>query len=126
MAGEVLTPPPIFNPIKLNKMENQQQQTEVFARICSVTGKGMWEGWVFNEGEFYAIDDMSAEKIALDLGYKDVNEAYNEGACYWTDWGEDEKENAQYIFINGLLYDYAGEDAPLEIYGTEYKPIFEV
>ena len=105
-------------------MKNQLQKTEVFARICSITGKGMWEGWVFNEGEFYAIDEMSAEKIAFNLGYKDVDDAYSEGACYWTDWAEDSEENAQYIQIGGIFYDYAGEDAPLEIYGTEYKPIF--
>ena len=94
-----------------------------YARICSVTGKGMWDGWVFGDGEFYAIDQESADKLARNLGYKDAQEAYNNGACYWTDWAEDSEENAQYIEIGGLLYDYAGEDAPHEIYGTEYKPI---
>ena len=106
----------------MNKQTTNKGQT--FARICSVTGQGMWDGWVFNEGEFYAIDEMSAEKVAADLGYKNLEDAYNENAAYWTDWSEDEKENAQYIFIDGLIYDYAGEDAPPEIYGTEYKPIF--
>jgi hypothetical protein len=96
---------------------------QTFARICSVTGQGMWEGWVFGEGEAYAIDLKSADKLATERGFKDMAEAYEEGVCYWTDWGEDEAENTQYIEINGVFYDYAGEDAPLEIYGTEYKPI---
>ena len=100
-----------------------KKQTETFARICSVTGLGMWQGWVFNDGEFYAADEKSANKIALDLGYKDIEEAYNNDACYWTDWAEDEQENAQYIQVDGHIYDYAGEDAPLEMYGTEYLPI---
>lgn len=104
-------------------MKQQANKGQIFARICSVTGQGMWEGWVLGDGEFYAIDQESADKLARNLGYKDAEEAYNYGECYWTDWAEDSEENAQYIEIGGLLYDYAGEDAPPEIYGTEYKPI---
>lgn len=81
-----------------------------FARICSVTGKGMWEGWVFDDGEFYAIDLQSADKKAQELGYKNMQEAYEEGACYWTDWAEDIEENTQYVLFNGVFYDYLGED----------------
>jgi len=99
------------------------KQIETFARICSVTGCGIWDGWVFNDGDFYAADEQSAEKMARILGYKDTQEAYDKNACYWTDWAEDEEENTQYIQIDGVFYDYAGEDAPVEIYGTEYKPI---
>lgn len=104
-------------------MKQQTNKGQIFARICSVTGQGMWQGWVFGDGEFYAIDEMSAQKVATDLGYTDLQDAYDDDAVYWTDWAEDSEENAQYIQIGGLLYDYAGEDAPPEIYGTEYKPI---
>ena len=79
---------------------------EIFARICSVTGKPMWEGWVFGDGEAYAIDGQSADILAKNMGFKDYAEAYEEGACYWTDWGEDMAENAQYIRIDGVIYDY--------------------
>lgn len=101
-------------------MKQQANKGQIFARICSVTGQGMWEGWVFNDGDEYAADEISANKLARAYGYKDVDDAYNEGACYFTEWGEGEEN---YIQIDGTFYDYAGEDAPQEIYGTEYKPI---
>jgi len=96
--------------------------TQLFARICSVTGRGMWDGWVFGDGEQYACDEMSANKIANELGYKDIEEAYEDDACYYTDWQDCDPE---YIEINGVFYDYAGEDANPEIYGTEYYPVLK-
>jgi hypothetical protein len=90
--------------------QQNTQQGIKYARICSITGQGMWQGWVFNEGNEYAKDEESANKLAQNLGYKDYKEAYEDGACYWTDWSEDEKENTQYIEINGIMHDYWGED----------------
>jgi len=79
---------------------------EIFARICSVTGKGMWEGWVFGDGEAYAIDEESANKLARERGFNDFEEAYNADVCYFTTWWEDKAEESQYIIINGVVYDY--------------------
>lgn len=79
---------------------------EIFARICSVTGKGMWEGWVFGDGEAYAIDEESANKLARERGFNDIEEAFNADVCYFTTWWEDKAEESQYIIINGVVYDY--------------------
>jgi hypothetical protein len=62
-----------------------------FARVCSVTGCGMNEGWVFEDGIQYAKEEKDAYKLARDYGYQSIQEAFDEGWCYWTAW-EDESE----------------------------------
>ena len=58
-----------------------------FARKCSVTGKGMNEGCVFNDGEMYASDKESAIKLAFDVyGFESLWDAYDNGMCYYTEW----------------------------------------
>ena len=80
---------------------------EKFARRCDITGRGMNEGYCFHDGECYAIDKESALIIAKRYGYQSLEEAYKDGAYYWTVW-EDE--------INADNYDcYYDED------GNEYE-----
>jgi hypothetical protein len=81
-----------------------KKQEKKYARVCSVTGRGMWAGWIFNDGQYYAIDEESANKIASELGYTDYEDAYNNDSCYYTDWHGCEPE---YIEIDGKIYDYA-------------------
>ena len=57
-----------------------------YARKCSITGRGMNRGWVFNDGEFYVKDDVLAHKHAVKLGYKDLIDSYNAKVSYWTTW----------------------------------------
>jgi hypothetical protein len=72
-----------------------------YARQCSVTNEGMNEGWCFGDGEEYAKYESDAIKMAKEWGYDSIDEAYNEDACYWTEW-EDE-DDYQYEEINGIL-----------------------
>jgi hypothetical protein len=74
---------------------------EKFARQCSVTGEGMNEGWVFGDGDKYAKYEHDAWGIASDYGYESIDDAYNDDACYWTEW-EDE-DDYQYQLIDGKL-----------------------
>jgi hypothetical protein len=74
---------------------------ETFAHVCSVTGRGMWEGHYFEDNGKYAYDQQAAEVIAEELGYRDYLEAYEEGAAYWTEWHEDEP---QFVEIAGKMY----------------------
>jgi hypothetical protein len=82
---------------------------EKFARMCSVTGEGMNEGYVFSDGEFYAKDEETAKVIALrefDMPLEDMwpSEEEMDDAdwdVYWTQW-EDE-DDYQYEMINGVL-----------------------
>jgi hypothetical protein len=77
---------------------------ETFARVCSVTGRGMWEGHYFEESDQYAYDQQIAEKIAGELGYRDYSEAYHDGTAYWTEWDGDEPE---FVEIAGKMYELA-------------------
>lgn len=61
---------------------------ERYARKCSVTGRGMNDGYVFGDGEQYAIDKESALVIAKKYGYDSLEEAYEDGAYYYTEWEE--------------------------------------
>lgn len=72
-----------------------------FARQCSITGEGMNEGWCFGDGQDYAKNESDAIKIAKQYGYDSLDDAYEDDACYWTEW-EDESDY-QYALVNGTL-----------------------
>lgn len=73
---------------------------EKFARKCSVTGKGMNDGYVFNDGEMYFYNE--SDLIVFLRGREDNNdlsddfllkEAYDNEEYYYTEWDEvDEDE----------------------------------
>jgi hypothetical protein len=64
-----------------------------FPRRCDVTGKGMWEGYCFGDGQDYAIDKAGATTLAMQYGYETLEEAFEDGAYYFTAWEElDEDE----------------------------------
>jgi len=60
-----------------------------FARVCSVTGCGMNEGWVVCDGVIYFSNEEDAIKWCTDNGYASIDEAYEDDAIYYTAW-EDE------------------------------------
>ena len=72
-----------------------------FARKCSVTGEGMNQGWIFGDGESYAQHEHDALKISMEIGYNSIQDAYDDDACYWTEW--EDKDDSQYELINGVL-----------------------
>lgn len=82
------------------------EEVDLYPRKCSVTGKGMAEGWVFDNGEKYAIDKKSATTIAKNYGYANYKEAYNDHICYWTEWDTDlnEDDNDEMWDADGNLY----------------------
>lgn len=83
-----------------------------FARRCDVTGRGMNEGYCFGDGEAYALDESDALKIAQQMGYASLNEAYDDGAYMYTDWYDDSDADD----ITNYVSDYEdGRDA-VEVY----------
>jgi hypothetical protein len=85
-----------------------------YAKQCSVTGEGMNEGYVYYDGEMY----FKYEKdFVLFLRYQNepiediwdlsdefiLNEAYELGEYYWTEW-EDENEY-EYYEENGKIFE---------------------
>lgn len=86
----------------ISLLKDEEIEVTRFARQCSVTEEGMNEGWVFGDGEKYAKYEHDALNIALDMGYRSINEAYEDYACYWTDWNDDESD-WQYQLVDGKL-----------------------
>lgn len=64
-----------------------------YARQCSVTGEGMNEGWVGNDGEVYFKYANDALQWCIDRGYRDIDDAYADDVIYWTDWTEWEEDD---------------------------------
>ena len=62
---------------------------ELFARKCTVTGKGFSNGFIV--GDDYAIDQKSADILAIQCGYASYLEAHqeDESFAYWTEWGDE-------------------------------------
>ena len=65
-----------------------------WARSCSITGEGMNEGWVGNDGEVYFKYGHDALQWCIDRGYRDIDDAYADGIIYWTDWTEWEDDDS--------------------------------
>jgi len=55
-------------------------------RICSITGEEMNEGWVAEDGELYFKYQKDAVAWCVSYGYKDLQEAFDDEAIYWTKW----------------------------------------
>jgi hypothetical protein len=79
-----------------------------YARQCSATLEGMNEGYCFGDGEYYAKHEADALKYAQSIGYKTLEEAYDDDAYYWTEW-EDE-DDFQYEVIDGKLVEIDSEE----------------
>lgn len=80
---------------------------EKFARKCDISGKGMNEGYCFNDGEFYCATEVEAKQHVESLGYnweeelKTINT--KDEWFYWTEWDSEETEEEWYN-SEGNLY----------------------
>lgn len=77
---------------------------EKYARINDFNGKGMNEGFCFNDGEYYCETELQAKKYVESLGLSWEEETLkfdteNEW-FYWTDWYDTETD--VYYDINGV------------------------
>ena len=85
---------------KKKKAEKKQMSNQkTFARKCDVTGEGMNEGYVFGGGTDYFKYEKDALAHAISLGYKDLQESYDDDAHYYTEWEEDR----DYKLVKGKL-----------------------
>lgn len=66
---------------------------ENYARQCSITGEGMNEGWVVNDGEMYFKYEDDANQWCIGQGYRDIDDAYTDDVCYYTEWEIEEEED---------------------------------
>ncbi len=70
-----------------------------FARVCDISGKGMNEGYCFNDGETYCATETEAKQYVESLGLnweqeKETVDSEDEW-FYWTEW-EDELNDEWY------------------------------
>ena len=59
-----------------------------YARECSITGEGMNEGWVGDDGCFYFKYEKDAKQWCISRGYRDIDDAYADDVIYYTEWDE--------------------------------------
>ena len=83
---------------------------EKYARKCDITGEGMSEGWVADNGVMYFANEEDALQWCVECGYKDIQEAYDEEAIYWTDWYGDESDWMYIQLPSGELVEIEEED----------------
>ena len=85
---------------------------EQFARKCSATGKGMNEGYVFNDGEMYFYNESDLINFLRNRdveGNKDLSddfllkESYDLEEYYYTEW--DEIDEDEWYDADGNLYE---------------------
>ena len=76
-----------------------------YARVCDVTGKGMNDGWCWQDGFFYtSTEDATINKLIELDWYPDAEVgqllelAYEDGEMYWTEWGTSEIEEQGYYY----------------------------
>lgn len=62
-------------------------------RYCSVTSEPMFEGWCIGDGDAYIKYESDALKAVEEAGFSNLEEAYNDGFIYWTEWHDIEVED---------------------------------
>ncbi len=77
------------------KHQHNSEGVTLYARICTATGEGMNEGWLFDADLKYFKYEADARAYALELGYKSLDDAYEHDAMYYTEW---EIENEMYYY----------------------------
>jgi hypothetical protein len=73
----------------------QLMERELFARRCDITGKGMNEGFVLWDGDFYSSTEEGAIQLLKAHGFDGtLEEAYDAEICYYTEWEELDEDEA--------------------------------
>jgi len=98
------------------------ETTERFARICSATNEGMNEGFLFEESLMYFIEKDDAERYAIEIGYADLDEAYDDDAYCYTEWDE-EDEGEWYEKHDGQWYECTEENLGLGLFAIKRTAI---
>lgn len=105
---------------KLNEEKTPAQPT-MWARKCDATDEGMNEGYCFGDGEMYFKYEQDALKYAKTIGYKSLQEAYDDEAYYHTAWEDefqykeqdgklvDMMEGAQFVLLGEIAKTYRNE-----------------
>ncbi len=102
-------------------------KSDYFTRKCSITGKGMNEGWCWGDGIFYSSTlELTAQELREDISKgasvrefrgwsieellalsdeKIVDLAYEQKILYWTEWLPEEDNSNLYDEDGNLVYE---------------------
>lgn len=78
-------------------MSGNTTTIETYSRKCDVTGDLFNEGFLVNDTT-YVKDIKNVWPLLKAQGYASLDEAYDDGAYYYTEWECD--EDAEYVVIN--------------------------
>lgn len=67
-------------------LKDAEERLDNEYRFCSVTDELMTAGWVLNNGEKYYLRHCDVMKAIKELGYNSLQEAYDDGVIYYTEW----------------------------------------
>jgi hypothetical protein len=67
-----------------------------YARECSITGEGMNQGWVGDDGCVYFKYEKDALQWCIGRGYRDIDDAYVDDVIYYTEWEDVEQDVEDY------------------------------
>ena len=82
-----------------------------YARKCDVTHEGMNEGW-FTSDDTYIKYEEDLIKWCEKKGYADRDEAYEDGAMYYTEWNP---EDLEYYWLEVSFKDGKEKTIMLEV-----------
>jgi hypothetical protein len=74
-----------------------------WARKCSVTGKGMNEGWYCEDLGTYFKHEADALNFAQEHTYADLECAYADEFIYWTQWEDD--SDFEYVQVGEKVFE---------------------
>ena len=78
---------------------------EKFARKCSITGKGMNQGWCIGEGQMYVKGESDMlQHIAEKTEYDTLQQAYDDEYCYYTEWNVEHDMETTFYDEDGKEY----------------------
>lgn len=97
-------------------------------RYCSLTHQPMFEGWCVADGAMYikCMDDANAH--AVDAGYANLEEAYEDDYMYFTDWLEIPEDEWDDIPAETVINSLVGDATSLLTYVKDegVKHMYEI
>lgn len=93
-----------------------------YIRRCSVCGKFMVDGYVFDNGREYYCDDECRDKEMTEQEWYDLCDESDDS--YWTEWFDE--DDTEYQELKKIIMEIAWEKAPSnEIMDYSYRNMFE-
>ncbi|QQV89693.1 hypothetical protein Calle1_37 [Cellulophaga phage Calle_1] len=88
---------------KRRNIAEGNDEPRLYPRRCDVTGEGMDKGYLFHD-TMYIKYLSDAKKMAKENGYDSLQDSYDSGFHYWTEWEQEAYDGGSAYDIMGKLY----------------------